>query len=85
MVFLAHRSDSNVNLNVKLDGVTINKVKSCRYLGIIVYDELKWTEHISHIYHNLLNYVGIFYKSRSKIPASVMTDVYYAFVHAYVL
>jgi len=49
MVFLPHRSDSNVCFNVQLDGVTINEVKSCRYLDLIIDDELKWTEHIGHI------------------------------------
>jgi len=29
--------------------------------------------------------MGIFYKLRSKIPASVIKSVYYAFVHSYVL
>jgi len=63
MVFLPHRSDSNVYFNVEINGVTINKVKSCRYLGLIIDDELKWTEHMGHIYQYLLKYVGIFYNS----------------------
>jgi len=51
----------------------------------MVSDELKWTELIGHIYHYLLKYVGIFYKLSIKIPAIVMKNVYYAFVHSYVL
>jgi len=78
MVFLPHISDSNVYFNVQLDGVTINKVNTCSYLGLIIDDELKWTKHICHIYHYLLKNVGKFHKLRSKIPASVMKNVYYA-------
>lgn len=60
-------------------------MNSCRYLGVIIDDELKWSEHIEHIYGYLLKYVGIFYKLRNKIPAGVMKNVYYAFVHSHLL
>jgi len=40
MVFLPHRSDFNVYCNTKLDGVTINEVESCRYIGLIIDNEL---------------------------------------------
>ena len=41
--------------------------------------------HIELIYSSLLKYVGIFYKLRNKIPASVLKNVYYAFVDSYIL
>ena len=47
--------------------------------------ELKWSERSEHIYSSLLKYVGIFYKLRNRIPASVLKNVYYAFVHSYIL
>ena len=34
--------------------------------------ELKWSEHIEHIYIYLLKCVGIFYKLRKEVPASAM-------------
>jgi len=37
-------------------------VKSCKYLGIIIDDELKFDVHIDYIYNKLIRYVGIFYK-----------------------
>ena len=60
-------------------------MNSCCYLGVIIDDELIWSEHIEHIYGYLLKYVGIFYKLRNKIPAGVMENVYYAFVHSHLL
>ena len=47
-------------------------MNSCRYLGVVIDDELKWSEHIEHIYGYVLKYVGIFYKLRNKNPAGVM-------------
>ena len=65
--------------------IEIKRVKSCRYLGLIIDDELKWSEHICTIYSNLLKYVGIFYKLRNRVPAGVMKNIYYAFVYAHLL
>ena len=54
-------------------------------MGISIDDELKWTVHIDHIYSHLLKYVGIFYKLRNKLPAGVLKNVYFAFVHSHIL
>jgi len=72
IVFIPHKSDSNVHFDVELDGVITKKVKSCRYLGQVIDDELKWTENIGRIYQYLLMYVEIFNKLRSKVHTSVM-------------
>ena len=60
MVFSPRRLDSIIELNLQLNGTAIQKVKSFRYLGIFIDDELKWSEHIEHIYSSSLKYVGIF-------------------------
>jgi len=38
--------------NLIVNGQTIEKVNSCKYLGIIIDDELKWNLHIENIYKN---------------------------------
>ena len=58
MVFSPRRLDSRIDFDLQLNGTAIQKVKSSRYLGIIIDDELKWSEHIEHIYSSLLKYIG---------------------------
>ena len=58
MVFTPHRSDCNINFKLFIGDIEIERVKSCRYLGSIIDDELKWSEHINTIYSYLLKYVG---------------------------
>ena len=48
-------------------------------------DELKWTDHIQHIYNKLLKYTSVFYKLRVKVPARILLNIYYAFVHRHLL
>jgi len=45
---------------LSINNQIVNEVTSCRYLGVIIDDELKWTDHINHVYKNLLNIVVYF-------------------------
>lgn len=70
---------------VKLNGMSIEKVECCRYLGIFIDDKLTWSHHIDIIYKKLMKYVGIFYKIRCKLPLPILKNIYFAFVHPYIL
>lgn len=77
--------DPNNNTSLSVNSQEIKKVSSCRYLGAMIDDELKWTDHIQHIYNKLLKYTGIFYKMRAKIPTKILKNIYYAFVYPHLL
>jgi len=70
---------------VKLSEIAIVKVQHCRYLGIFIDNTLTWSHHIDTIYSKLMKYVGIFYKIRSKLPLSILRNIYYAFVYPHIL
>ena len=78
-------SDTKNSTRLIIDGQEIKKVINCRYLGVIVDDELKWTDHIQHIYSKLLKFTSIFYKLRAKVPVRILSNVHYAFVHPHLL
>lgn len=54
-------------------GVTINKVSLCKYLGVIIDIEFKWTDNINYVYNKLdmltffINYVVCYLFSASEI------------------
>jgi hypothetical protein len=83
--FMVFPPDKTNSVHLSVNGKAINKVQSCRYLGVIIDDELKWTDHIHHVYKKLIKYVGIFYKLRNKLPSAMLKNIYYAFVHSYLL
>lgn len=83
MVFSS--SKENRCIDLKLNGVEIKKVDSCRYLGVIIDNELNWSYHIDNIYNCLIKFVGIFYKMRFKLPVAVLRSMYFAFVHCHIL
>ena len=71
--------------NLIVNGQTNEKVNSCKYLGIIIDDKLKWNLHIGNIYKKLMKYTSIFYKLRDKLPDQMLRGIYYAFIHSHVL
>ena len=77
--------DTKNETGLTLNNQEIKKVSNCRYLGVVIDDELKWTDHIEHIYNKLLKYTSIFYKLRVQVPARILLNIYYAFVHPHLL
>ena len=49
-----------VTLYTYLDGIKLQKVNCCKYLGIFIDCNMKWSEHIDFIYNKLIKFVGIF-------------------------
>jgi hypothetical protein len=63
----------------------INEVDSCKYLGLVIDSDLKWTSHIDAVYRELVKYSSIFYKVRERLPAWMLKHIYFAFVHSRII
>ena len=74
MTFFANTAS---HCNLIVNGQTIEKVNSCKYLRIIIDDELKWNLHIENIYKKLIKYISILYKLRDKLPDQMLREIYY--------
>jgi len=64
------RTDKDIKIN--LAGTEIKRVTSCKYLGVLIDEELKWVENIDYINNKVVKYIGIFYKLRNILPATVL-------------
>jgi hypothetical protein len=67
-----------------LNNKKIEKVCSCKYLGVIVDENLSFKEHINNVIKKIRQFCGIFYKLRLKIPSVCLKTMYYAFVHSHI-
>ena len=83
--YMVFPSGKDADIRISVDGIEIQKVSHCRYLGVTIDDKLKWSEHIQGICSKLIRYVSIFYKLKNKLPATVLTSIYYAFVQPHLL
>jgi len=55
-----------------------------KYLGIFIDDELKWCEHIKHVYNKIKQYVVMFYKIRQKLSPVCLKNLYFATVYPHI-
>jgi len=62
--------------NLIVNGQTIEKVNSCKYLRIIIDDELKWNLHIENIYKKLMKCTSIFYKLPNQMLKRDLLCIY---------
>ena len=67
-----------------INGKQINKVSSCKYLGVYIDDNFKWNEHIDYVYKKIVRFVGICYKLKGTVPKECLYKLYYAFIYPYI-
>lgn len=78
-------SNSKINdCNIVINDVEIKRVKSCKYLGVIIDDELRFDTHIDHVYSKLIKFVSIFYKLSYKLPYHCLRSIYFAFINSHI-
>ena len=77
MLYVISSFNNASNINLELNGIRTKYVSSCRYLGVIIDNELQWSAHIDYIYCHLLKHVGIFYKLRNKLPKRMPKNIYF--------
>ena len=66
----------------KLGDFQLRRVQSCKYLGIIVDDNLNRTDYIDNVCKKI-KFTSFFYKIRIRVPPDLLRTIYYAFVHPY--
>ena len=78
--------DKGNETSLCINNQIVSKVTSCRYLGVIIGDELRWTDHINHVYKQelsnrrlqdrpmLIGYLPILPKSNRKSIGDTFTN-----------
>ena len=85
MIFSNNVHDSNQLLNLHINGHKLSKVSSCKYLGMVFDEHLKFDLHVDYVYRKLLKFTGIFYKLRNILPIRALRHLQYAFIHPHVI
>ena len=73
------------NISILIDNCKLTPVKTYKYLGVFIDDNLKWIDHIEYVYKKIVKYVGVFYKLRSILPYECLKNLYFAFIHPHIL
>ena len=70
-------------LNLFYNHHGIDVVKTVKYLGIILNNQLLFKQHIKMFEFKLSSYEGILFKLKSFLPKFILSKIYYASTHLY--
>jgi hypothetical protein len=84
-VFTPSKTTIDYEFDFELENIQIQKVEFCKYLGIIIDENVKWSLQIESIYKRLVQYVDIFYKSGNRLPDWCSRTLHYAYLHPHIL
>ena len=49
-------------MNIKVDGIIVNRVKDCKFLGVIIDENLTWMRHINLVTSKISKNIGVMHK-----------------------
>ena len=73
----------NNDLDLKLGGSRINRVKGTKTLGVIVDDQLKWKSPLNNIVSKVSKGIGMIRRMKAFVPQETLISVYNAIVLPY--
>ena len=73
----------NLPGNIMLDGSTLNRVQSSRFLGVTIDEDLSWKPHIHNVCNTVSRNIGIINKLKYCFPQHTLKSLYYAIVYPY--
>ena len=80
-----NKNNQQIVINLLLNGVSLQRVDTIKFLGVTFDSRLDWKEHIKEIFSSLLKFTSIFYKLRNKIPLHTIKSLYYSTVYPKIL
>ena len=75
---------SKQNINVILDSVSLERVESTKFLGIIIDENLTWKKHIDVISKTISRNVGMLTKMKHYVPGYILYSLYCTLVLPYI-
>ncbi len=76
------KNPNNDQYSINMNGSTIDKVTSYKYLGIILDDRLKCQDHITHMLNKLKAISAVIYKAKFYMPIYILKNIYFALAYS---
>ena len=72
----------DIHLNLKMDNITLSKVSTIKYLGVIVDHKLNWIDHITYVKSKISKGIGIMYRAGRYLNNIIKKgNLYHAYIH----
>ena len=84
MVFHRGKRKLDVN-NPSLNNIALKRVNYSKFLGVMIDDGLKWTNHISYIKNKIAKGFGIILRARRFFNRETLLNLYHSFIFPYLI
>lgn len=71
------------DMNISIDGVAIKRVRTYKYLGLILDENLSFDRHIDHIKRVIRPFIPLMWRNGRFIPSCKRKQIYYAYVQSH--
>ena len=71
-------------MNVIIDESIITRVKDCKFLGVIIDENLTWMKHINLVTSKISENIGVMHKLSYYLHTDVIKCFYYTLVYPYI-
>ena len=68
---------------LEINKMTIKRVNSIKFLGVLIDENLTWKKHINEIEKKVSKSIGMLYKAKFLLNKKCLKDIYFAFIHSY--
>ena len=79
-----NENSTKQTINVILDDVSLERVSSTKFLGVIIDENLTWKNHIDAISKNISRNIGILSKLKHFVPEYILYSLYCTLVLPYI-
>ena len=84
MVF--HRGKRKIDFDTpSLNHISLKRVKFTKFLGVIIDDQLKWSNHILYIKNKIAKGFGIILRARKFFNRKTLQNLYHSFIFPYLI
>ena len=80
MIFSNHKSIEN---NISIDGVTLQKVNSLKFLGVCIDHQITWKDHITYIANKLSKRIAIINRASHVLDTKTLYCLHNAIFKPY--
>ena len=77
-------SVEKIKLNIVLDGVSLNRVSSTKFLGVIIDENLTWKNHVDAISKTISRNNGMLTKLKHFVPENILYSLYCTLIMPYI-
>lgn len=77
------RGSSTFDLSLEINRVKIERVKTMKFLGLTINENLNWEEHIKNITIKISRAIGVMNRLKSYLPTNILLTIYFALVHSH--